>query len=344
VDVTGGSGGGNFSNYGWFDGTKTTLGDSHNLAGGDFFKFHLAQDSFVSITFSENSAAGLLNPAFSVYRGLLPDEAHDDAGFDPLNPMGANPNPPPPFIKVASPIDTGTTNSCGSISPFRNTANITFVGQFDADGSWSMANASGTCANWAVIKYMTHVPPQGGTSVSLLSYLLPAGDYTIAAAGGNNCNPGCVITNIPGTITFSASPAPDGDGDGRADGLDNCPVTSNPTQANGDADPRGDACDNCRLVANTGQAGTGPSQNDFDNDGYGNICDADLNNSGLTTSADYNLLRNALNTTNGNADMNGSGLVTSADYNLLRNRLNTAPGPSGLSCAIIPPTPPCPSP
>ena len=68
----------------------------------------------------------------------------------------------------------------------------------------------------------------------------------------------------------------------------------------------------CTLASNNGQPGTGPSQLDADGDGYGNICDADLNN---------------------------SGTVTTADFAILRARLNTAPGPSGLVCAG---TVPCP--
>ncbi len=105
-----------------------------------------------------------------------------------------------------------------------------------------------------------------------------------------------------------------------------------------DADGVPDLSDNCVLVAN-------PTQLDTDTDGYGNICDADLNNSGTVTTADFGLLRSVLgqpasfNATAAAADMNGSGTVTTADFGLRRARLGTPPGPSGLVCAG---TVPCP--
>ena len=97
-----------------------------------------------------------------------------------------------------------------------------------------------------------------------------------------------------------------------------------------DADGVAQLYDNCTLVAN-------PTQLDADSDGYGNACDADLNNSGLVTTADFGLLRSVLNQCAASsplaaaADLNESGTVTTADFGLLRARLNTAPGPSSLA-------------
>jgi hypothetical protein len=192
----GGVNGGSFASNGWFDGTTTTLGDSHDLAGGTFFKFHLNQASNVSITFSDTFNSGNLNPAFSVYAGLFADEAHDDASVDPLNPAVSLNGP-----KLPSPVDNGvTTDAFGRVSPFRDTANITYKGQFDALHSWSMANASGI---WSVVEYMAHAAPTGGNSVSLQNLFLQAGDYTIAAGGGWDPAVG-ILAGIDGTISFSA--------------------------------------------------------------------------------------------------------------------------------------------
>ena len=201
----GGSGGATFTNSGWWAGTTAALGDSHDLAEGGFFSFQLSQASMVSITFTDVSVGGALNPAFSLYKGLLPDEAHDDNVYDPLNPkLGA-----PPFTKIASAVDNGVaTDVFGRVSPFRDTANVTFAGQFNALGSWSMAYESG---DWSVLEYVTHVGPAGGTGVALINYQLTAGFYTIAAGGGTNLTlPGAVaLSGLDGTVSFTAAPVPE---------------------------------------------------------------------------------------------------------------------------------------
>jgi hypothetical protein len=60
--------------------------------------------------------------------------------------------------------------------------------------------------------------------------------------------------------------APDTDGDGMPDPADDCPVVSDPEQADGDGDGVGDACDNCPATPN-------PDQRDRDGDGVGDACD-----------------------------------------------------------------------
>lgn len=79
--------------------------------------------------------------------------------------------------------------------------------------------------------------------------------------------------------------------------------------------------DNCVNVANT-------NQRDTDNDGFGNICDTDLNNDGATNQLDATLFRAAFGGTSANADFNGDGVVNNLDNNIFRARFGTAPGPA----------------
>ena len=57
---------------------------------------------------------------------------------------------------------------------------------------------------------------------------------------------------------------------GREDTIDNCPLISNPSQADTDGDNIGDLCDNCVNVANNGQ-------DDLDQNGFGDSCDPSQN-------------------------------------------------------------------
>ncbi len=68
------------------------------------------------------------------------------------------------------------------------------------------------------------------------------------------------------TLSVTVSAGTDTDGDGIADGSDNCPTVANASQANADGDNLGDACDNCVSVANNSQANA-------DGDSRGDVCD-----------------------------------------------------------------------
>ena len=100
--------------------------------------------------------------------------------------------------------------------------------------------------------------------------------------------------------------------------------------------------DNCILKPNgplIPDAG-GNSQRDTDNDGYGNSCDADLNNAdgqNIVNLTDYSAFRSAFGkpvvpgTLTDHADFNGDGVVNLSDYSVFRSSFGKAPGPSGLN-------------
>jgi hypothetical protein len=95
----------------------------------------------------------------------------------------------------------------------------------------------------------------------------------------------------------------------------------------GDGVPQ--SLDNCTAVANTDQRDT-----DTPKDGYGNLCDGDLNNDGSTNTLDLQLYKGMHRTQAGNpnynpdADFNGDGFIDTLDLNIYKGLHSSPPGPS----------------
>ncbi|MBM4197446.1 MAG: hypothetical protein FJ197_10210 [Gammaproteobacteria bacterium] len=100
-----------------------------------------------------------------------------------------------------------------------------------------------------------------------------------------------------------------------------------------DGDGAHDGQDNCigRVNGPILRDRSGFSQRDSDNDGYGNVCDADLDNNGTVNAADLNIFRAAFGSANAAADLDGSGFVNAADLNIFRSLFGFAPGPSAYA-------------
>ena len=91
-----------------------------------------------------------------------------------------------------------------------------------------------------------------------------------------------------------------------------------------DADGVTDGLDNCTLVANN-------DQRDTNGDGYGNACDADLDNDGFINFADLGDLKVAFFSDGDvDADFNGDGHVNFADLGIMKASFFGPPGPSGI--------------
>ncbi len=88
-----------------------------------------------------------------------------------------------------------------------------------------------------------------------------------------------------------------------------------------DGDNIADNEDNCVNTAN-------PNQLDSNGDGFGNVCDADLNNDGVVNQADSNLFRAAFGSNDANADINGDGAVNALDSSAFRKLFGSVPGPA----------------
>lgn len=102
----------------------------------------------------------------------------------------------------------------------------------------------------------------------------------------------------------------------------------------GDVIPDGDMdgipfnLDNCMLVNN-------PDQRDSNGDGFGNECDADLNNDCIVNTIDLGLFRSVFFTADADADFNGDGIVNVIDLGRLRTLFFQVPGPSGIQFPCI---------
>jgi probable HAF family extracellular repeat protein len=95
------------------------------------------------------------------------------------------------------------------------------------------------------------------------------------------------------------------------------------TAPDGDGDGVFDVVDNCMDIANA-------DQRDSNRDFIGNVCDADLNQDYLAVNfADLALFRARLGTEDQDADLDGNGIVNFADLARFRALFGRPPGPSG---------------
>ena len=121
------------------------------------------------------------------------------------------------------------------------------------------------------------------------------------------------MNNSNGFIALGSSPNTDADQDGVIDVNDNCPLVPNGT-----------------AIPDAG----GNSQLDTNGDGYGNMCDGDLNNDIITNTLDLNLYKLAHRTVvgspnyNPDADFNGDGRINTLDLNIYKGLHRKPPGPS----------------
>ncbi|MFK8032201.1 MAG: thrombospondin type 3 repeat-containing protein [Gammaproteobacteria bacterium] len=88
-----------------------------------------------------------------------------------------------------------------------------------------------------------------------------------------------------------------------------------------DGDGIDDGVDNCTELGN-------PEQTDTDDDGFGNVCDPDLNNDGIVNFVDLAQFSERFFTTDAGADFNNDGVVNFLDLTIMRAFFFGPPGPS----------------
>jgi hypothetical protein len=163
------------SDFGWYEGTQATLGNSHDLR---FFSFTLAQDSYVDISVASTGAgdvtrssstvaggsgsvftsAGDLNVGFSLYSGLLPAAAYENASWDD----DADPLTPNVPVYPAAPGNNGLFNALADITMGNNSNQIN------------------------TITYLAHANDfAAGDTETLNSFFLQAGIYSLVVGGAS---------------------------------------------------------------------------------------------------------------------------------------------------------------
>ena len=182
-------------------------------------------------------------------------------------------------------------------------------------GAWDEERNSGSCRIEGERDFLNGLsllgPLQNNGGPTRTIALLPGSNAIDGASIG-----GCIDTN-GGVLTA------DQRGVVRPKGL-RCDVGAYELAPDTDGDGLADELDNCTLVANA-------TQLDTNRDGYGNICDPDFNNNGIVDSQDGALLKAAFGSGGfPDRDLNGNGIVDSNDGARLKARFGQAPGPSGL--------------
>ena len=92
-----------------------------------------------------------------------------------------------------------------------------------------------------------------------------------------------------------------------------------------DLDGIDDALDNCTNAPN-------PDQRDSNEDGYGNVCDPDLDDDDDVDSADLDLMKSAFFGTDADADLDGDGTVDFLDLGRMADFYGGVPGPKCAAC------------
>ncbi len=95
-----------------------------------------------------------------------------------------------------------------------------------------------------------------------------------------------------------------------------------------DNDGIDDSQDNCIEIPNS-------NQRDSNGDGFGNVCDADLDNNGTVSFADLNLFKSKFGTADQDADFDGNGSVSFADLSILKSLFGHPPGPALINERVI---------
>jgi len=198
---------------------------------------------------------------------------------------------------------------------FNQPSDYTLAVTTDGGGSGSTSvagqirDAAGNGVGLAFVK----VTGTGETTGSSSTFsLTPDGDYSLGDGPGTyelTASKGGYMLMAPAAVTIPET------------GTTIAHLTLVADAVDSDGDGVSDSADNCTAVSNA-------DQRDTSGDGYGNICDPDLNGDGAVNFVDLGLLKSVFFTSDADADLNGDGAVNFIDLGIMKSMFFQPPGPS----------------
>jgi hypothetical protein len=188
--------------------------------------------------------------------------------------------------------------------------------QSDTSYSYPFSLPYGTTFNWRIVTHGNGREVEG-----------PVWSFTTFSASGDADNDG--LTNEQ-EITLDTNPFnPDTDEDGLNDG-EEVNAGSNPRDPDSDDDGIGDLEDNCRIIANADQA-------NFDEDEYGDVCDADDDGDGVTDADDNCILVHNPDQANADYDLLGDACDSTFNTESVTDALEDEAGSCVETIALVNP-------
>ena len=256
--------------------------------------------------------------------------------------------PPPPFT-VAPSTSVNVSVEYAPVNDGLDNATLNIVSDSPGEESISVALA-GTGVPVVVNECVPDIDPASlvfgsielGNTLTLVATVTNNGtlecavEATVSGSDEFSLASGTMFTVAPGDsvdVSVDYAPVDLGDDSGKLtlafpDRSIDVPLSGSGIEtADTDGDGVPDSSDNCTSVSN-------PSQLDTDGDGYGNLCDGDLNNDGSTDTLDLNLYKLAHRSAVGDAnydidaDFNGDGVINTLDLNIYKGLHRLPPGPS----------------
>ncbi len=232
-------------------------------------------------------------------------------------------------VGIATVIASGNDGATGQLSaPACISSAISVGASCDAGGGYCPGGVDTIAGYSNVASFLSLLAPG-----SLIQSSVPGGAY--ASSNGTSMaaphvagawallrqrSPAIGVDTALRLLRDTAHPVDDTRSGGSLTGLPRIDL-ANLLRQDPDHDDLAAVSDNCALETN-------PDQRDSNGDGFGNLCDPDLDNDGDVDGADLTQFRTAFLGSSADPDFDGDGRVNFADLSRLRKYFGGPPGPA----------------